>query len=44
MPPSYQQNGIDRDTLNFINGTRGIENHTSFRPATARQLESNDVE
>ena len=46
MPPKIQNNGsggIDRETLNFINGTRGIENHTSFRPAT-RKIESNHVE
>lgn len=47
MPPSIQKNGsggIDKETLSFINGTRGIENHTSFRPVTAREIESNDVE
>jgi hypothetical protein len=47
MPASIQKNGsggIDKETLNFINGTRGIENHTSFRPATTRKIESNEVE
>jgi hypothetical protein len=47
MPPNIQTNGsggIDIETSNFINGTRGIDSHTSFRPITIKKIETIDEE